>query len=154
MLGRKLLVDIATVATPDTLLRWHRKLIANKYDGSASRRPGRPATGTELEALIVRTATENRTWGYERVRGALANLGHEVANSTIAKILKRNAIEPSPERVRRTTWKESLTQHRFLHCRGLDTNRPPALYGSVLSWTCPPGGSKLPGSHPSQMDSG
>ena len=111
LVGRKVLADIATVITPDTLLRWHRKLIANKYDGSASRRPGRPATGTELEALIVRMATENRTWCYERIRGALGNLGHEVASSTIAGILKRSAIEPSPERVRKTTWKEFLAQH-------------------------------------------
>jgi putative transposase len=111
LVARKVLADIATVVTPDTLLRWHRKLIANKYDGSASRRPGRPTTGKELEALIVGMATENRTWGYERIRGALTNLGHEVANSTIANILKRNAIEPSPERVRKTTWKEFLAQH-------------------------------------------
>jgi hypothetical protein len=98
LLGRKLLADIATVVTPDTLLRWYRKLIANKYDGSASRRPGRPATGTELKALIVRMATENRTWGYERIRGALGNLGHEVANSTIAKILKLNVLASQPSR--------------------------------------------------------
>lgn len=111
LLSRKLLSDIATIVTPETLLRWHRKLIANKYDGSASRRPGRPATANDLEALIVRMATENRTWGYERIRGALANLGHEVANSTIANILKRNAIEPAPERARKTTWKEFLAQH-------------------------------------------
>ena len=97
-LGPRRLRFIATVVTPDTLLRWYRKLIANKYDGSASRRPGRPATGTELKALIVRMATENRTWGYERIRGALGNLGHEVANSTIAKILKLNVLASQPSR--------------------------------------------------------
>jgi hypothetical protein len=106
---RRGLPDIATVVTPDTQLRWHRRLIANKYDGSLRRRPGRPTTEKELESLIVRMATENRTWGYERIGGALANLGHEVANSTIAKILKRNAIEPSPQRVRKTTWREFLS---------------------------------------------
>lgn len=111
LVARKVLADIATVVTPDTLLRWHRKLIANKYDGIASRRPGRPTTEKELEALVVRMAMENRTWGYERIRGALGNLGQEVANSTIASILKRNAIEPSPERVRKTTWKEFISQH-------------------------------------------
>jgi transposase InsO family protein len=94
------------------LLGWHRKLIANEYDGSARRRPGRPATAKQIEALVVRMATENRDWGYLRIQGALSNLGHELARSTIATILRRNAIEPSPERVRKTTWKEFLTQHR------------------------------------------
>jgi putative transposase len=111
LLGRKLLADLATIVTPETLLRWHRKLIANKYDGSARRRPGRPATKKEIEALVVRMAKENRDWGYLRIRGALSNLGHDLARSTIANILKRNGIEPAPERVRKTTWKEFLTQH-------------------------------------------
>jgi putative transposase len=111
-LGRRMLAELATIVTPETLLRWHRKLIANKYDGSARRKPGRPATAKEIEALVVRMATENRDWGYLRIRGALSNLGHELARSTIANILKRNAIEPAPERVRKTTWKEFLIQHR------------------------------------------
>ena len=72
---------------------------------------GRPATAKEIEALVVRMATENRDWGYLRIQGALSNLGHELARSTIANILKRNAIEPAPERIRKTTWKEFLTQH-------------------------------------------
>jgi hypothetical protein len=67
--GRRLLAKVATVATPETLLHWHRKLIANKYDGSARRNPGRPATGMELEALVVRMAMENRVWGYLRSTG-------------------------------------------------------------------------------------
>ena len=72
---------------------------------------GQPATARELEALVVRMATENRDWGYVRIQGALSNLDHVLARSTIANILKRNAIEPSPERARQTTWKEFLTQH-------------------------------------------
>ena len=68
LLGRKLLAEIATVATPQTLLGWHRKLIANKYDGSARRSPGRPGTGREIEALVVRMASENRGWGYVRTQ--------------------------------------------------------------------------------------
>jgi len=111
LLGRRVLAEMATIVTPETLLKWHRKLIANKYDGSARRSPGRPATARELEALVVRMATENRDWGYVRIQGALSNLGHELARGTIANILKRNAIEPAPERVRKTTWKEFLTQH-------------------------------------------
>ena len=111
LLGRRVLAEMATIVTPETLLKWHRKLIANKYDGSARRSPGRPATARELEALVVRMATENRDWGYGRIEGALSNLGHELARGTIANILKRNAIDPAPERVRKTTWMEFLTQH-------------------------------------------
>src|ERR1700693_459282 len=139
-LGRRMLAELATIVTPETLLRWHRKLIANKYDGSARRKPGRPATAKEIEALVVRMATENRAWGYLRIRGALSNLGHELARSTIANILKRNAIEPAPERVRKTTWKGFLTQHRDQIVAadffgGLDPKGTAALPGSVLSRT-------------------
>src|SRR4051794_20512336 len=77
--GRKLLAEVATLVTPDTLLAWHRKLIAQKYDGHDKRGPGRPRTGKELEALVVRMAEENRSWGYRRIEGALSNLGHKLA---------------------------------------------------------------------------
>jgi transposase len=110
-LGRKLLARVATIVTPETLLVWHRKLIAEKYDGSASRRPGRPRTVAEVEALVVRMAEEKRDWGYRRIQGALANLGHLLAHNTIAKILKQHGIDPAPERSRRTTWKEFLSRH-------------------------------------------
>jgi putative transposase len=93
------------------LLAWHRKLIALKYDGSAKRRPGRPRTREELETLVVRMALENRDWGYRRIQGALSNLGHKFARSTISDILRRHGIEPAPERGRQTTWKEFLNQH-------------------------------------------
>jgi putative transposase len=93
------------------LLAWHRKLIALKYDGTANRKPGRPLTVAGLEALVVRMARENRTWGYRRIQGALANLGHTLAHSTIGDILERHGIEPAPERQRRTTWKEFLSRH-------------------------------------------
>ncbi len=110
-LGRKLLAQLATIVTPETLLAWHRRLIARKYDGSGKRGPGRPRTGGEIEALVVRMAEENRDWGYRRIQGALSNLGHEIARSTIAEMLRRHGIEPAPERSRKTTWKEFLTRH-------------------------------------------
>ena len=110
-LGRKLLVEITTIVTPATLLAWHRKLIAQKYDGSSYRRPGRPRTATEISNLVIRMAEENRSWGYRRIQGALANVGHVVARTTIADILKRHGIEPAPERSRKTTWKEFLKRH-------------------------------------------
>jgi transposase InsO family protein len=110
-LGRKLLAEVATIVTPETLLAWHRKLIAQKYDGSRRRRPGRPRTAGEMEALVVRMAGENRDWGYRRIQGALSNLGLDIARSTIAAILQRNGMEPAPERSRKTSWKEFLTRH-------------------------------------------
>jgi transposase InsO family protein len=110
-LGRKVLVELGTIVSPETLLAWHRRLIAQKYDGSKKRGPGRPRKPKEIETLVVRMANENRTWGYRRIQGALANLGHDIARSTIAEILARNGIEPAPERERKTTWKEFLEQH-------------------------------------------
>jgi transposase InsO family protein len=110
-LGRKVLADMATIVTPETLLRWHRRLIAQKYDGSGKRNPGRPRTISEIEALVVQMAQQNRDWGYRRIQGAMSNLSHKLARSTIADILTRHGIEPAPERRRKTTWKEFLTQH-------------------------------------------
>ena len=110
-IGRKMLAQVATIVTPETLLAWHRKLIAEKYDGSSFRTPGRRRTLKEVAALVVRMAEENRGWGYRRIQGALGNLGHMLAHNTIANILKRNGIEPAPERNRKTTWKEFLNRH-------------------------------------------
>jgi transposase InsO family protein len=109
--GRKLLAEVATIVTPETLLAWHRRLIAQKYDGSNFRTVGRPRTEAEITALVVRMAEENRTWGYRRIQGALANLGQRLAHKTIANILKRHGIDPAPERSRKTTWKEFLLSH-------------------------------------------
>ena len=96
-LSRKLLSQVATIVTPETLLAWHRKLIAKKYDGSANRNPaGRPRTLAEISNLVIQMAEENRAWGYRRIQGALANLGHILAHTTIANILKRHGIEPAP----------------------------------------------------------
>jgi len=102
-LGRKVLTQVATIVTPETLLAWHRRLIAKKYDGSAYRNAGRPKTLAEISALVVRMAEENRTWGYRRIQGAIANLGHVLAHTTISNILKRHGIEPAPERNQKTT---------------------------------------------------
>ncbi|PYR81511.1 MAG: hypothetical protein DMG18_16190, partial [Acidobacteria bacterium] len=85
--------------------------MAQKYDGSAYRAPGRPRTAIEIAALVVRFATENQTWGYLRMQGALANLGHKLARNTIANILKRHGIASAPERSRRTMWKDFLRRH-------------------------------------------
>jgi putative transposase len=91
-LGRKVLDEVANVARPDTILAWYRKLVARKFDGSKARRgPGRPRIKREVEQLIVSMAEENRDWGYDRIAGALANLGHEVCDQTVGNVLQRNA---------------------------------------------------------------
>jgi len=110
-LGRKALREVACIVTPDTILRWHRELIAKKYDGSARRKPGRSRTRQELADLVIRMANENSTWGYTRIRGALANLGHEIGRNTIKRILMEHGIEPAPERGRRMPWSAFLRAH-------------------------------------------
>ena len=80
-LGRRSLAEVACVAKPETILAWYRRLIARKFDGSKHRScPGRPRIGPELEALILRMAQENKGWGYDRIAGALANLGHQLSD--------------------------------------------------------------------------
>jgi putative transposase len=106
------LKEIVGLVTPQTLLAWHRKLIAKKYDSSGKRRKvGRPPTKDELRDLVIRMAEENRSWGYTRIRGALANLGHEIGRGTIAEILKQAGMEPAPERGKKGTWAEFLKTH-------------------------------------------
>jgi transposase InsO family protein len=110
-LGRRRLGDIAGIVTPDTILRWYRRLVAQKYAGSKKRGPGRPSTKPDIAALVVRMANENPTWGYTRIRGGLKSLGHQVARNTIKAILKDHGIEPAPERGLKTPWKTFLAAH-------------------------------------------
>ena len=111
-LGKQALKDVATIVKPDTILGWHRKLVAQKFDGSTQRQaPGRPRIDPELEALIVRMAQEHRSWGYDRIVGALANLGLTVSAQTVGNVLKRHGIAPAPERKTTTTWKEFIRTH-------------------------------------------
>jgi transposase InsO family protein len=111
-LGKKALEEVATIVKPDTILAWHRTLVAPKFDGSKQRKtPGRPLIDQELEALVVRMARENRSWGYDRIVGALANLGYTISAQTVGNILKRHAIPPAPERKTTTTWKEFIRTH-------------------------------------------
>jgi hypothetical protein len=91
---RRGLFQIGTLVTPDTLLRWHRQLIARKYDGSESRRPGRPRTAVEIGELVLRMARENPRWGYTRIRGALYNPGHDIGRNAIKRILLENGFDP------------------------------------------------------------
>ena len=111
-LGRKALEDVANAAKPDTILGWYRKLVARKFDGSKRRRyPGRPRVDGEVEQLVVRMARENPGWGYDRIVGALANLGYELSDQTVGNILRRNGIPPAPQRKQTTTWKDFIRAH-------------------------------------------
>ncbi len=112
-LGRKRLKELATLASPDTLLRWYKRLIAQKFDGSRQRRPlGRPRVAEEIEQLVVRMAEENSTWGYRRIQGALANLGHAIDKITVRNILRRRHLEPAPQRRKAgMCWGQFLKMH-------------------------------------------
>ena len=132
-LGRQILAQVATIVTPDTILRWHRELIARKWTYTASR-PGRPGVQAEIRRLTVRMATDNPTWGYTRIQGALKNLGHRVARSTIAKILKEQGIPPSRERP--MAWRTFLRAHwRALVAADFFTTEVWTLRGLVTYYT-------------------
>src|SRR5580704_338172 len=110
-LGRKALREVACVAKPD-ILAWYRRLVAQKFDGSKHRQyPGRPAIDADVEALVVRMARENSGWGYDRIAGALANLGHQMSDQTVGNILRRHGIAPAPKRSQITSWKDFLAAH-------------------------------------------
>jgi putative transposase len=112
-LGRTRLEEVATIATPDTLLRWYHRLIAQKFDGSKQRRQcGRPRIAEEVEQLIVRMAEENPTWGYRRIQGTLANLGHRIDKITVRNILRRHYMDPAPQRRKAgMSWAQFLRLH-------------------------------------------
>jgi putative transposase len=94
-------------ATPATLLAWHRRLVARKWDYTSRRRPGRPSTAAAVRKLGIRIATENPTWGHRRVQGELVRLGHQIAASTVWQILRDAGIDPAPRRAG-PTWKQFL----------------------------------------------
>ena len=115
-LGRKTLREVAMVAQPETILAWYRRLIANKFDGSKSRRcPGAPRVGADIESLVVCMAKENPSWGYDRIVGALANLGHQVRPN-------RGQHSAAPRHCTRTPAEEHRPLERF-------HSHPPGCYG-------------------------
>ena len=111
-IGRKALLRLTTIVTPDTILRWHRELVAQKWDHSQQRKSvGRPRTSQVIVDLILRFAKENPTWGYDRIQAALDNLGHQISDQTVGNVLKAHGIEPAPDRQRQTTWATFLKAH-------------------------------------------
>jgi transposase InsO family protein len=111
-LGRKALAEVAQIVRPETILAWHRKLVAKKFDGSKKRAgPGRPSTTQEVEELVLQLARDNRSWGYKRIVGALENLGYKLSAQTVANLLRCHGIAPAPERGKGTPWKEFIRSH-------------------------------------------
>ena len=111
-LGKQALEEVANIVKPDTILGWHRKLAAAKFDGSHQRKSlGRPRVAKELEDLVVQMAKENRTWGYDRLAGALAHLGYDISDQTVGHILKRRGLPTAPERKKTTTWRAFIRTH-------------------------------------------
>jgi transposase len=128
-LGRKGLEKVALVARPDTILAWFRKLVAQKFDGSKHRSyPGRPRISAEVEKLIVQMAQENSGWGYDRIAGALANLGHSISDQTVGNVLRRHGIAPAPKRSQTTSWKDFIAAHMTV-LAGMDF-----FTAEVLTW--------------------
>jgi len=109
----KLLADVITMVQPETLLKWHRQLVAQKWDFSSRRhaKPGRTPVSVEVEQLVVQFARENPSWGYDRIVGALANLGYHISDQTVGNILQRQGLGPAPERKRHTTWAAFIRRH-------------------------------------------
>jgi putative transposase len=112
-LGHQRLNEVATLVTPDTLMRWFKRLIAQKCDGSQHRRQlGRHRVAEEVEPLVVRMAEENPSWGYRRIQDALANVGHAIDKITVRNILRRHHLEPAPQRrITGMNWAQSLRRH-------------------------------------------
>lgn len=130
-MGRNAPAQVAFVAKPDTILGWYRRLIAAKFDGSKCRSyPGRPRISREVEDLIVRFARDNRTWGYDRIAGALANIGHDVSYQTVGNVLQRHGIPPALKRSQTTNWKDFIRSHMAV-LAGAD----------FLQWRCSHGGA-------------
>lgn len=111
-LGRKALRELTTIVTPDTILRWHRELVAQKWDYSNKRKSvGRPRLRQVIVDLILRLANESPTWGYDRIQGGLANVGYQISDTTVRNVLKAHGIEPAPERQRTGSWSTFLKAH-------------------------------------------
>jgi len=116
LVGRRRWLEVFPV-TPATILRWHRDLVARKWDYTERRRPGRPSTHTSVKTLILRMARENPAWGHRRIQGELARLGHAIAASTVWEILHAAGIDPAPRRAG-PTWREFLASqaHAIIAC--------------------------------------
>ena len=110
-LGRRILLELGTIVTPGTILRWHRELIARKYDSSSNRRLGRPRVAGEVRSLIIKMASENERGGYTWIVGELSKLGFTVSRTSVRRILASQGIKPAPERLKHMPWSKFLKAH-------------------------------------------
>jgi putative transposase len=111
-LGRATLAEIATLVSPDTLLRWHRRLVEKKTATPRDEKIGRPKTAREVADLVLQLAGENHTWGYDRIAGALKELGHTISDAAVGNTLKENSVPPAPARKKGTTWADFIATHK------------------------------------------
>ncbi|MHC4742843.1 MAG: helix-turn-helix domain-containing protein [Planctomycetota bacterium] len=111
-LSRKMLEQCTELFTPDTIMRWFRELIAQKYDGSENRTsPGRPQIAQEIVNLVIRFKEENPRWGYKKIRDQIVYLGYQISKSTVKNILIENGYDPEPDLTVRSTWHEFIKSH-------------------------------------------
>jgi putative transposase len=111
VIGRRRLRQIATIVTPDTLLRWFRVLLARKWTFARTNSVGRPPVNPELETLVLKMLRENPSWGSNRIVGALDNLGFTLCDSTIDNVRRRHGLDPAPIRGKHTAWRRFLQAH-------------------------------------------
>ena len=130
--------------TPATLLAWHRRLVARRWDYTNRRCPGRPSTPAAIRKLVVRIAADNPAWGHRRVRGELIKLGHRIAASTAWQILHAAGIDSAPRRTG-PTWKQFLTTQArgilaadFVHVDTVFLRRIYALIVIEHTWPASP----------------
>ncbi len=110
-LGRRALFGISPIVTPDTLLRWYRDLVAEKWTFKSERKKGRPRIDHDVEQLVLRMLEENPQWGSDRIVGALSNLGIRITDTTVDNIRKRNGLDPAPKRSTKINWDTFLKAH-------------------------------------------
>ena len=129
VLGRIRLCRMATLVTPDTLLRWFRHLVAKKWTFAKPNPLGRPPVHSALEKLVDKLVQDNPTWGSNRIVGALGNLGYTASDSTIDNIRRRNGLDPAP------IWGKNPSWHRFLKAHWETLVAADFFTTEVLSWT-------------------
>ena len=132
-IGRKALMELTTIVTPDTILRWHRQLVAKKWDQSHTRKStvGRPRVRQVIVDLILRFARESPSWGYDRIQGGLANLGYYISDTTVANVLKAHGIEPAPDRQRKPPGPR-FSKHTGMYWQ--QSTLPPLKSGREAGW--------------------
>jgi hypothetical protein len=136
-LGAKALRDIASVVTPETILRWHRQLVCKKFntsDGRKAKSVGRPPMDGAVVEQVVAFAGENPNWGYRRIAGALAALEISLSHQTVTNILEDHGIDPAPTRKAKTNWADFIISFDPIPIASLPQTSSPPRSGPPLGW--------------------